>query len=111
MKAAQLHGHETPEMARAVKEQVRFVIQAFPAGSPAWRGRPSTAPTSSSSTPRAWLGLVFDWGLVDEAPQDARILLAGGLTAENVTTAIYRVNPWGWTSRRAWRRKPAARTR
>ena len=38
---------------------------------------------------------MFDWGLVDEAPQDARILLAGGLTAENVTTAIYRVNPGG----------------
>ena len=96
VKAAQLHGHETPEMTRAVKEQVRFVIQAFPAGSSGLaRAAEHGADVILVDSPSPGSGLVFDWGLVDEAPQDARILLAGGLTAENVTTAIYRVNPWG----------------
>ena len=96
VKAAQLHGHETPEMTRAVKEQVRFVIQAFPAGSSGLaRAGEHGADVILVDSPSPGSGLVFDWGLVDEAPQDARILLAGGLTAENVTTAIYRVNPWG----------------
>jgi len=96
VKAAQLHGHETPEMTRAVKEQVRFVIQAFPAGSAGLaRAGEHGADVILVDSPSPGSGLVFDWGLVDEAPQDARILLAGGLTAENVTTAIYRVNPWG----------------
>jgi phosphoribosylanthranilate isomerase len=96
VKAAQLHGHETPEMTRAVKEQVRFVIQAFPAGSRGMaRAAEHRADVILVDSPSPGSGLVFDWDLVDEAPQDARILLAGGLTAENVTTAIYRVNPWG----------------
>ena len=96
VKAAQLHGHETPDMTRAVKEQVRFVIQAFPAGSSGLaRADEHGADVILVDSPSPGSGLVFDWGLVDEAPQDARILLAGGLTAENVTTAIYRVNPWG----------------
>ena len=96
VKAAQLHGHETPEVTRAVKEQVRFVIQAFPAGSPGLaRAAEHGADVIMVDSPSPGSGLVFDWGLVDEAPQDARILLAGGLTPENVTTAIYRVGPWG----------------
>ena len=96
VKGAQLHGHETPEITRAVKEQVRFVIQAFPAGSAALaRAGEHGADVILVDSPSPGSGIVFDWGLVDEAPQDARILLAGGLTAENVATAIYRLQPWG----------------
>ncbi len=96
VKAAQLHGHETPEVTRAVKEQVRFVIQAFPAGSPGLAGAAAhRADIIMVDSPSPGSGIVFDWGLVDEAPQDARLLLAGGLDPENVATAIYRVEPWG----------------
>jgi phosphoribosylanthranilate isomerase len=96
VKAAQLHGHETPEMTRAVKAEVRFVIQAFPAGSSGLaRAAEHGADVIMVDSPNPGSGLMFDWGLVDEAPAGSRILLAGGLTPENVTTAIYRVSPWG----------------
>ena len=96
IKAAQLHGHETPEMTRAVKEKVRFVIQAFPAGSSGLaRAAAHGADVILVDSPSPGSGMVFDWGLVDEAPPGSRILLAGGLTPESVTTAIYRVSPWG----------------
>ena len=49
---------------------------------------------------------MFDWGLVDEAPPDARILLAGGLDPDNVATAIDRVQPVG--RRRVERRRAGA---
>ena len=96
VKAAQLHGHETPEITRAVKEQVRFVIQAFPAGSSGLaRAAEHGADVILVDSPSPGSGLVFDWDLVDEAPQDARILLAGGLTAENVAEAIQLAQPYG----------------
>ena len=96
MKAAQLHGHESPETTRAVKAHVRFVIQAFPAGSDALRRADEHgADVIMIDAVAPGSGTVFDWGLVDDAPQDSKILLAGGLTPENVATAIGRVEPWG----------------
>ncbi len=35
LRAAQLHGHETADQARWVRERVPFLFQAFPAGAPA----------------------------------------------------------------------------
>jgi phosphoribosylanthranilate isomerase len=96
LKAAQLHGHETPEDTQAVRRQVGFVIQAFPAGSPALEraaAHGADVILVDSATPGS--GTVFDWSLVDQAPLDAKILLAGGLTPENVAIAIARVKPWG----------------
>ena len=46
-----------------------------------------------SGTPGS--GKVFDWSLAEGAPSHRRVILAGGLTAENVTSAIERVRPWG----------------
>lgn len=96
VKAVQLHGHEAPEVTRAVHQRVRFVIKAFPAGSPSLRRAAehgADAILVDSALPGS--GIVFDWSLVDDAPADSRILLAGGLTPDNVATAIARVRPWG----------------
>jgi phosphoribosylanthranilate isomerase len=96
VKAVQLHGHETPEMTRLVHKSVRFVIKAFSAGSPTLERAAdydADVVMIDSATPGS--GRLFDWKLVDQAPLDARILLAGGLTPENVGTAIERVRPWG----------------
>jgi phosphoribosylanthranilate isomerase len=40
-------------------------------------------------------GQTFDWGLVTELARQRRIVLAGGLHAENVTRAVQGVQPWG----------------
>lgn len=96
LKAVQLHGHESPEVARRVHRHVRFLIKAFPAGSellPRALDWGADAVLVDSAAPGS--GTVFDWSLAAEAPVDARILLAGGLTPDNVVTAIERVHPWG----------------
>ncbi len=96
LKAAQLHGTETPAMTHQVRRQLGYVIKAFPAGSDElaraddWG---ADVVLVDAATPGS--GSTYDWGLVDAAPQDAQILLAGGLTPENVATAIARVRPWG----------------
>ncbi|MFP3907583.1 MAG: phosphoribosylanthranilate isomerase, partial [Acidimicrobiales bacterium] len=46
-------------------------------------------------SPTPGSGQVFDWSLAEGAPSGRRILLAGGLTPDNVADAIARVQPWG----------------
>ena len=41
------------------------------------------------------LGLTFDWSLVRELATERRIILAGGLTPDNVASAIQQVSPCG----------------
>ncbi len=96
LRAAQLHGHESPETCQMVRRQVGYVIQVFAAGSDDLaRADQWGADVVMVDAPTPGSGLVFDWGLVDAAPADCRILLAGGLTPANVATAIARVKPWG----------------
>jgi phosphoribosylanthranilate isomerase len=96
LKAAQLHGHETPEVTQAVRRQIPYVIQAFAAGAPGLERAAehgADVVLVDSATPGS--GMLFDWSLVDQAPLSVKILLAGGLRPENVATAIARVKPWG----------------
>ncbi|MGD9702447.1 MAG: phosphoribosylanthranilate isomerase [Acidimicrobiia bacterium] len=96
LKAAQLHGHETPAQVAEVAAGVRWVIKAFSAASEQVR-RANTFGTDlvlvDSSTPGS--GTVFDWSLVDDVPPGLRMILAGGLTPENVASAVERTSPWG----------------
>jgi phosphoribosylanthranilate isomerase len=95
LRAAQLHGHETAEQAQWVGERVPFVIQAFPAGAPAVaRAGEYGAHVVMIDAPRPGSGQVFDWALA-EVPDGLRLMLAGGLTPDNVAEAIARVHPWG----------------
>jgi phosphoribosylanthranilate isomerase len=38
---------------------------------------------------------VFDWTLAEGRPDGRRVILAGGLTPDNVADAIRQVGPWG----------------
>jgi phosphoribosylanthranilate isomerase len=40
-------------------------------------------------------GKEFDWTLVADVPDGLRIILAGGLTPDNVADAVEAVEPWG----------------
>jgi phosphoribosylanthranilate isomerase len=94
--AAQLHGHESAESSRYIRERVRVVIKAFPGGDPELANVASYGADVvllDSASPGS--GRVFDWSLAEGAPSGHRILLAGGLNAENVGEAIERVRPWG----------------
>lgn len=96
LRAAQLHGHETIDDTRWVRDRVPFVIQGFSAGDPALDNADdygADAILIDSATPGS--GEVFDWSLAEGAPAGRRVIVAGGLNADNVTEAIGRVRPWG----------------
>ncbi len=96
LRGAQLHGHESPDDARYVKERVGVLIQAFPAGSESLRHADDWgADIILVDSPTPGSGKVFDWSLAEGAPAGRRVLLAGGLTPDNVGAAIERVRPWG----------------
>ena len=96
VKAAQLHGHESPEVTQQVRRSVGYVIKGFVAGESALaRADEHGADVLLVDSPTPGAGQMFDWTLIDGVPQDARLLLAGGLTPDNVATAIARVKPWG----------------
>lgn len=96
LRAAQLHGRESVETSRYVKERVPVLIKAFSAGDP---GLGSASDHGADIVlvdgRNPGSGKVFDWSLAEGAPDGARILLAGGLTPENVGEAIRTVHPWG----------------
>lgn len=96
LRAAQLSGHETSEQVQYVAERVPMTIKAFAAGDPRMaRAREYGADVVMVDSPSPGSGKVFDWDLVGDVPHGVRLLLAGGLTPENVAEAIGRVRPWG----------------
>jgi phosphoribosylanthranilate isomerase len=96
LRAAQLHGRETPEQARFVRERVPFLIKVFLAGDPALTDAASYgADAIMIDAPSPGSGQVFDWRLTEGAPDSERLILAGGLDPTNVADAIALVHPWG----------------
>ena len=96
VRAAQLHGHETPETTQHVRASVGYVIKAFAAASDALdRASDHKADVILLDSPTPGSGEMFDWTLTDGVPLDARLLLAGGLTPDNVAIAVKQVHPWG----------------
>ena len=96
LRAAQLHGHETPEVTRWIKARVPFVVQAFAAGDRNLDRADdygADAILVDSSSPGS--GELFDWSLAEGAPAGRRVIMAGGLTPDNVADAIDRIEPWG----------------
>ncbi|MBI4277471.1 MAG: phosphoribosylanthranilate isomerase, partial [Armatimonadetes bacterium] len=94
----QLHGRESPEYCRRFAHQIIKSIRVADADSlkvmddyrvdafllePHVEGVPGGA------------GRTFDWRLAAQAAARGRIILAGGLTPENVTEALERVRPFG----------------
>ena len=92
---AQLHGSEPRAVVKEVSKSVQFVIKGFPAGSPAVRDAASYgADAVLIDAPNPGSGNLFDWSLTGEVPASVRLMLAGGLTPENVGEAVAAVQPW-----------------
>ncbi len=96
VKAVQLHGRETPEQTAHLARHFRWVIKAFPAGSPqVARADQYGTDMVLLDAPTPGSGKLFDWSMAAEVPSDLKLILAGGLTPDNVGAAVTVVEPWG----------------
>ncbi len=98
---AQLHGAEPPEAVDRLIGRGYGVIKAF-------RVRDERSlPEIASYRATAYLldtyvpgqpggtGHRFDWSLVEPVKEHGPVILAGGLTPDNVTQALHTAQPWG----------------
>lgn len=96
----QLHGHESPEYCRAVKYPIikgirikdELNLDAISRYETEWILCDSFIPGKAGGT-----GLSFDWAAAQESCRKikSRLLVAGGLTAENVAEAARLFDPAG----------------
>lgn len=95
LSAVQLHGDETMAYAASLG---RPVIKAAVPGNPAIdRWPPSVTILLDASDPvrKGGTGTPIDWDLAAPVAARRQVLLAGGLTPENVAAAVSRVRPFG----------------
>jgi phosphoribosylanthranilate isomerase len=95
--AVQLHGDEPPAF---VAEMTRPVIKAVPVDgdAPAVTGWPDSVMLlvdAKDPVRRGGTGVRADWVAAAALARGRRLLLAGGLTPENVAEAIAQVRPFG----------------
>ena len=104
---AQLHGDETPAWLAALGDRA-FKAVRLPAHDGVdeleeallftqLRQGQSPALLVDAAVQGAYggTGVVADWTAAAELAKQAPLLLAGGLTAENVAAAVHQVRPWG----------------
>jgi phosphoribosylanthranilate isomerase len=91
--AVQLHGDETPEFASTV---ISPVIKALPvAAADAWPRETTLLLDAHDPVKRGGTGRTIDWSAAAVVAGRRRVLLAGGLTPDNVADAIAWVRPFG----------------
>ena len=100
LSAAQLHGEEPPNVVDAVAEHVQ-VIKALRlvlgnSAPPYAKFRSASAFLIDAAQPGQFggTGTLANWHLARTAAQSQRVILAGGLTPENVAEAIRVVRPY-----------------
>lgn len=102
---AQLHGEEGPEVLAVFPGRAYKALRpASPADAEAGALRfarfgPASGPDllldAYHPTLRGGTGMVGDWALAASLAQRHRLLLAGGLTPDNVAQAVRQAQPWG----------------
>jgi phosphoribosylanthranilate isomerase len=94
--AAQLHGHETAEETQWVRARLHMVIKAFRAGEPSiGRFDEFGADYLMVDGDNPGSGRVFDWRLAEGVIDPQRLIVSGGLRADNVAEAVAHLHPAG----------------
>jgi phosphoribosylanthranilate isomerase len=94
--AVQLHGHETAEGCRWVRERVALTIKAFTAGDRTiGRFAEFGADYLLIDGENPGSGEVFDWRLGEGVVDAGRLIVSGGLHPDNVAQAVARLHPFG----------------
>jgi len=94
---AQLHGDETPEMLNALGGRAFKAFRGIPNDVKEFARSESPALLVDAAVKGVYggSGVIADWSAAAEFAKGYPLLLAGGLTPENVADAVRQVNPWG----------------
>ena len=94
---AQLHGDETPEMLDALDEKAFKAFRGVPEHVDGFARDDAPALLIDASVKGAYggTGVTADWNKAAALAKQYSLLLAGGLTPENVGEAVRQVKPWG----------------
>lgn len=102
---AQLHGEEAPQLLAALPGRAFKALRPQDAAEAASQaatfarfgpaGGPDLLVDAFHPTLRGGAGQTGDWSLAASLAGEHRLLLAGGLTPDNVAQAIAQVRPWG----------------
>jgi phosphoribosylanthranilate isomerase len=91
----QLHGDETPQFAAAVSRPVMKGVSTGTADISVWPARIRLLLDVHDPVTRGGTGRTIDWAAAAEMTAQREMVLAGGLSPENVADAIARVRPFG----------------
>ena len=94
---AQLHGDETVEMLNALDGKAFKAFRGIPESIDGFARSESPAFLLDASVKGVYggSGVTADWNGAAELAKKYPLLLAGGLTSENVAEAVRKVKPWG----------------
>ena len=97
LELAQFHGDETSEMLKALDGKAFKAFRGMPENINGFARQDAPAFLLDASVKGLYggIGVTADWGGAAELAKKYPLLLAGGLTAENVAEAVRRVKPWG----------------
>jgi len=94
--AVQLHGEEQPDVLNAVTRPVVKALGRIDEDTAArWPERVLLLVDADDRVRRGGTGVKADWQAAGRLAATRRILLAGGLTPDNVADAVARVRPFG----------------
>ncbi len=93
----QLHGDETPEMLAVLDGKAFKAFRGVPQSLDGFSREEAPALLVDASVKGSYggTGVTADWDRAAELAKQYPLLLAGGLTPENVAEAIEQVQPWG----------------
>jgi phosphoribosylanthranilate isomerase len=93
--AVQLHGDETPAAAAALPLPVIKAVRIGDVDTAAWPTRTTLLLDAHDPARRGGTGRTIDWDAAATVAAERRVLLAGGLTPDNLSEAVTRVRPFG----------------